>query len=315
MAAESVTGFQKSYDDTKTELDALFTNEHDLQKALRELPSSEQPRSVACPHCNGSLEVRGNEVFKAKTYTAEELSARTVAFKDAQDSLQRVKVEITRVNTRLGLDKAKLDAAKNAAKKLADIKSKPAPAAGSETKPAVDDCRTRVTHAENRLSAWTRWKNASIKHIGIVKNQKIIDILAPDGLRLSRLKYALTEINKKLVEVATATGWTPVEIEDDLSISFGDYQYMLQSMSMQYRIRISLQIAFTIIDQSQLVLIDGADILDSTGRNGLFKMLTGFPGKSIIAMTISKQDAIPAIDKIGGIAYWIENGTAQKIRG
>jgi hypothetical protein len=32
-------------------------------------------------------------------------------------------------------------------------------------------------------------------------------------------------------------------------------------------------------------------------------------------MTISKQDAIPAIDKIGGIAYWIENGTAQKIRG
>jgi energy-coupling factor transporter ATP-binding protein EcfA2 len=314
-AAGSVAGFQKAYDDTKTELDALFTNEHDLQKALRELPASEQPRSVACPHCKGALEVRGSEVFKAKTYTAEELSARTAALKDAQDALQRVKAEITGVNAKLGLDKAKFDAANNAAKKIAEIKAKPAPSSGTETKPAVDDCRSRVAHAENRLSAWTRCNNAKVKHICIVKNQKIIEILAPEGLRLSRLKYALTEINKKLFDVAHATGWTPVEIEDDLSISFGDYQYLLQSMSMQYRIRISLQIAFTIIDQSQLVLIDGADILDSTGRNGLFKMLSGFPGKSVVAMTISKQDAVPAIDKLGGSAYWIEDGTAQKIRG
>jgi hypothetical protein len=98
-----------------------------------------------------------------------------------------------------------------------------------------------------------------------------------------------------------------------MSISYGDYQYILLSKSTQYRVRISLQAAFTMLDGSQILLIDGADILDSAGRNGLFKMLTGLQSMAVVAMTIDKQEKIPAIEKLGGCAYWIENGTAVKI--
>jgi phage host-nuclease inhibitor protein Gam len=290
------------------------------------MPTANQQATIPCPHCNQPVVISGNKLLKPGTASAKDAVAQAEKIKAAEESLASVKQEILRVNTELGHKKAAVDAANKAAGMLAGLQAgtkKPATAAATTDHGSTEDCRARVARSENRLAAWSRRANAASKHDAIGKNQQIIDILAPDGLRLSHLKQSLAIINTKLASIAAITGWLPVEIEDDMSISYGDYQYVLLSKSTQYRVRISLQATFVLLDGSPMLLIDGADILDSAGRNGLFKMLAQLPAtaaamgfqSSVVAMTIDKQEKIPAIEKLGGCAYWVENGSVIKVRG
>jgi hypothetical protein len=312
-AADMAPTLKQEIDDLVKTSEALTINDSDLQAALNALPPvAGQQKTQPCPHCSQPLVVSGGQLFKPAAAADPNQAENNKRRKETEAARQSVAEAIKRASDEIAKKRAQLDAANNATEKIKRFSAKPA---ATKDHPAVEDCRTRVKSAEDRLAAWTKQRNAAARHVSITKNQIIINILAPEGLRMARLKYALTEINKQLAAITAATGWERVEIEDDLSVSFGDYQYTLHSQSRQYLIRISLQMAFTIIDQSQVVLIDGADILDSPRRNGLFKMLTGFPGSAIVAMTISKATDIPPIEKLGGVAYWLENGTAQKVRG
>jgi hypothetical protein len=312
-AAEMAPTLKQEIADLIKTSNALSVNERDLTMALNKIPpSAGQQKTQPCPYCKEAIVVSGDQLFRPAaaldSFAAENAKMR----KDTEESRKRVLDETKRVSDEIAKKRAQLDAANNAVEKLKTYSAKPA---NNKQHTSVDDCRARVKRAEDRLAAWSKQRDAAARHLSVIKNQIIINVLAPEGLRMARLKYALAEINKRLESVAVATGWERVEIEDDLSVSFGDYQYGLHSQSRQYRIRVSLQIAFTIIDGSQIVLVDGADILDSPGRNGLLKMLAGFPGTSVVAMTISKPEDIPMVEKIGGVAYWIENGIAQKARG
>jgi ABC-type molybdenum transport system ATPase subunit/photorepair protein PhrA len=97
----------------------------------------------------------------------------------------------------------------------------------------------------------------------------------------------------------------------------GGTWYKLLSKSEQWRARVVMQIACSIIDSSSVVLIDEADILDGDNRMGLFKMLVHVTKKNaltaIVAMTAASVDKIPGVSKIGGVAYWIENGEAKLV--
>lgn len=311
-AADAVPGLQDSVTEYSETLSGLRKNHQDISAALEKLPAAVQPKTHACPHCNQPVAINGDTLSKPTLLTEDELQGRAAAIKSAQESLTGLQAEIARQSIELGQKQATLQAAQRAAKQLAEYK--PSSASTGEHK-GVEDCRARVKRARDRLAAWTKWQQAAAKHRAIVKNQSIINELAPDGLRQRLLKTALDEINKTLAGIAAATGWEPCEIEQDMSISLGDYQYILHSQSKQYRIRVSLQLAFSGIDGSQIVLIDGADILDGPGRNGLFRALSKSERSAIVGMTFSKQEDVPAIEKLDGAAYWVENGTAAKIRG
>lgn len=311
-AAEAVPKLQQEISDLTETRTTLAGNESAISKSLGLLPPATQPTTCDCPHCKKPVSIVAGKLIAPTILPAEELAERAQVIADTNAQLIRVREEITRINTDISQKQITLQAAQKAAEQLKNYK--PAASTSGDHK-GVEDCRTRVKRAEDRLAAWTKWQQAAAKHRGIVKNQAVIDALAPDGLRLRLLKNALSEINKQLAAIAATTGWETVEIEQDMSISYGDYQYMLHSQSKQYRIRISLQLALSILDGSQVVLVDGADILDGPGRNGLFKALHSFPGSAIVGVTISKKDDVPPIDKMNGIAYWVENGIAEKIRG
>ena len=57
-----------------------------------------------------------------------------------------------------------------------------------------------------------------------------------------------------------------------------------------------------------MVLIDGADILDSEAKNGLLKLLFKMPFQSIVAMTMNKKETVPDLSKKDGTSIWIEDG-------
>ncbi len=80
-----------------------------------------------------------------------------------------------------------------------------------------------------------------------------------------------------------------------------------------YRLRAALQVAFAKIDGSAMVILDGADILDNQGRQGLIRMLAAAKVPALIGMTYAGPKAVPDLSLAGGATYWIDGGIARPL--
>ena len=96
--------------------------------------------------------------------------------------------------------------------------------------------------------------------------------------------------------------------------TYGGTIYLLLSESAKFRVRVVLQIAMAMMDRSQVLVIDAADILDKGGRNGLFKAVKTAGLPVMISMTFDGQELMPDLGKAGiGRSYWIEGGVVVGI--
>ncbi|KKK62946.1 hypothetical protein LCGC14_2999260, partial [marine sediment metagenome] len=144
------------------------------------------------------------------------------------------------------------------------------------------------------------------------RNQALVAILAPDGLRRIKLRNAVKQFNEKLAELASAASWGAVEITADLAVTYSGMGWRLCSKSGRYRGRAMFQLACASIDGSDLVILDGADILDTVGRRGLFRLLREFNKPALVCMTIAERDDVPSLAaKNYGQSYWLENSTVE----
>jgi hypothetical protein len=73
-----------------------------------------------------------------------------------------------------------------------------------------------------------------------------------------------------------------------------------------------MQLYIAIVDGSELVIIDRADLLDNAGRSGLFKVVKSTGKHAIICMTISKREDVPKLPASLGSAYWVEDGVSER---
>jgi hypothetical protein len=70
-----------------------------------------------------------------------------------------------------------------------------------------------------------------------------------------------------------------------------------------------------LMDRSQALIIDAADILDKDRRNGLFKAVKTAGLPTLIAMTIDSKELVPNLGKAGfGASYWIEDAKAEVVQ-
>ena len=78
------------------------------------------------------------------------------------------------------------------------------------------------------------------------------------------------------------------------------------------RTEMILRIALAQLDNSNIILIDRADIFDNKSKSQLFKLLKLSGLRAVVAMTISSKDKAPDL-KAGklGTTYWVENGIAE----
>jgi hypothetical protein len=91
----------------------------------------------------------------------------------------------------------------------------------------------------------------------------------------------------------------------------GGHGYHALSKSEQWRVDVLLQIEIARRDGSDMVVIDGADILDGPARFGLIKALEHAGLRAVVMMTASAPGKVanPAAWSWGPI-YWIDHGTA-----
>ena len=306
----------KSWEKALAERDDAYKAAH---AARNELPPSETDAgAVACPHCDGmvvgcvvggrlaSLDKAGEPMDK------EERKKRRIAIASADGELARARGALNEAKTKGNEAKHALADAEDAASWLKEHKSEKGESGGED---AVAQARTALDGAEKALAAATAKEAAEKTHASIAINQAIVAVLAPDGLRARILARGLTSLNAdRLRPVARAAEWRETAIEPDLSVTYGGRSYSLLSASEQWRARATLAVAMALIEGHKIAILDGADILDQAGRNGLMQMLVTLGLTAVLGMTLNAREKAPDLAKMGiGRTYWVESGIATPL--
>lgn len=288
-----------------------------------------KPESIPCPACAAELQVIGKSIVLANGISEKEMKEREAAHKDIQKKIDAANVsseeysasiaekqeivrrfETTR-SEKIGAARQSLKQATDAEKELATMVD----AAPSSEGGNVDEMRALLNHAETRLKAYKTKRDADRIYASIDANQELIDTTGSEGVRADVLSKALGAFNSRIEPITKAAGWRPVAIEKDFSITYGGSPYLLLSESAKFRVRVALQLVLAKMDNSAITIIDAADILDRTGRNGLLGAIHASKLPSVVTMTIDSMDLVPDLGKAGlGVSYWIENASAVEVR-
>lgn len=295
-------------DDAEKTLKQATQLEADMREEYNGIDVPSEP--IDCPHCGGSLAIVGDKLEKhdwPKEDIAHIKSQKSLAKANLDKLVEQVR-QAQRAVDSLRAEHARLS---KAPEQLAAAKAK------TGTQEQLDLARDFLTGVEREAEAVLKTIDAGIKHVEIVANQKVIDILAPDGLRRSKLVKACERANKTLKDMSDVASWKTVSIDDELQFRYGGRHYAVLSASEQYRVRAAVHLTVAATQGSKAVIFDGADVLDADGRNGLFALLdeAGKQGiYSVVGMTLDRaQDAPDLAEAKMGQTYWVSDGIARTL--
>ena len=307
--ADKLDERKAAMDEAKEDVDNASASIRAIEDEIEGIgPTSDDP-GLACPHCGERVQVKRlsaaeTTLAKVEKIDAETLKKRRTATASAEGRLGNARQQHAACQTELDRATEDYEASKEARTEL----DKGISSDGSAQED-VDAARERERKAIRERDAFKAKVEADRIHASIKRNQEMIDILAPSGVRHTVLKRALDEFNGRLVGLCKAARWGAVTINDTLGIEYAGRLYALASASEQFRCRTALQIACADLDGSEAVIIDGAEILDTPARGGLIGMLAKRGKRALIGMTIkSRADAPDLAAKGVGDVYWIECG-------
>lgn len=269
-------------------------------------PLGEEVRHV-CPHCQGQVVIRGGSLAIPSPVSPEENASRATTIRLAEQALAAVGTEHQTARGELAAAEGALQAAKSAARQAETMGR-----ASADAPADVERAREGVALAEGRLKAFQAHREASRLAVGITTNAKIQDLLAPDGLRQKKLGAAIAGFNGVLASRCASARWPTVEIDPDLLVTVGGRAIVVASESEKWMARAVLQVAIAGIDGSAVLVLDGADVLDKAGRNGLIRLLATAGRPAVVCMTMDELGRVPSM-RGRGTAYWIEDGVAQRV--
>ena len=270
------------------------------------------PQSLPCPHCGGLLEIRsdigGFKVAEA-TMGQKERDAATLVLKKEQEALADIQTEQAAATKAYDEARAKYQAVAGSAERLKAAQAK------KGTQETVDVALDYLNGLNKDKAMIEAAAQCTRLHALIQANQRIVDILAPDGLRRQKLVKALAKFNQKfLAALCQEAEYPAVTLDNDLEVLYGGRRHFLLSDSEKYRVKAVLQLAIALYDKSPLVIYDGADILDASGRNGLFQMMGSVDINFLVCMTVADRKKVPDLAAAGmGASFWVSQGIAEPI--
>lgn len=285
------------------------------QEALSHNPApTAAPQTTPCPCCGEELIISGRQLRRAGERPDEDdLKRRQQAHDDAKAEVQKASQSLHIAQDGLRDAQRQLAQAQASRKWLTEH---PLTEGKAASEVDIELARERVAQAERLLNSWKAKTQADRLHDTIEKNQAVIDILAPGGLR----QTVLTDKTRQFVAdhvtpLTKAAKWRDIAFDRDLTISYGGRIYSLLSESEKFRVRASLQVAIARLQGAPMVVIDAADILDREGRAGLMRMLHTSGMRCLVCMTYQSMDDLPNMAKLpNGCAVWIEDGRAEIIK-
>lgn len=272
------------------------------------VPTVPEP-TMHCPECGTMLDVHDGALVSSQSPVSQEaVSEATAKVAEWRKRKDDAEATFNAAHEEQQSLYRKLVDARQAATQLKEL----ATAARGNTDVAA--AREALALAQQSLSAIQKYEAAKKLHAGIEKNNKLVDVLAPTGIRQQKLVKALEGFNARLSDLCKAAKWPVVAVGEDLGVTYGTRPVWAASASGQWRARTILQVAMALEDGSCMVIIDEADILDFVGRNGLISMLKFAETPAVVFMTINKIDLVPNLEKVSmGNSYWIERGELRDI--
>lgn len=274
--------------------------ESQLKELWRTVPPILSDESTPCPHCKKPVIVQGKSVVAATSVKKADIAASQKLFDDHQEKIAEVEKRLKNASDDVMKSKAIYTECIEAKAKIAKLSGK------SKASRPKEDIDKDIVSKKALIDSIKTYVEATKINGNIQNLLEVIDILAPEGLRAKALKRGIGMFNEMLENICKKARWEQVSLLEDMSVTFDGRSYHLLSDSEKYRVMVTLQVAISDIDNSSVVIVDGADILNKNGRNGLVNILKGRP--SLICLTLKDKDELPDLSKLGGNSYWVENG-------
>jgi hypothetical protein len=276
------------------------------------LPSAISEMGMPCPHCGAEVVLRRinlheSRLEKAAVIPEAELKKRRDAKAAADGKIGNLEGRLREAGAEMEAALAALERSRAAARLLQNAK----PSSG----PSVEASRGAAETAERRLNMVRQQARADDLREKIASNDVLLGILAPDGMRQTKLTRTLGLFNSTLASLCETAGWDAVQVDGGMSISYGPRPYGLISASEQYRVQAVLQVAMAQIDGSDMAVFDAAVWLDSKTCSGLLALVDELQRPALICMTMSRRDQLPDLSASEmGASFWIDNGICEQVR-
>ena len=258
-----------------------------------------------CPHCGGLL-----KIVAGKVSILEEQPDNSEKISELNNKISELKESVKEYDVKYLKYYQEVRDRENAIAKLAEINKS---SAGNVTPLDIDKKRNQIKQIEDNIRAFNEKTESDRLKNNIKENQLIIDALDMSGIRKKSTEKGLDSFNANLEDVCTLAGWPKVSINHDMSIELDGRPYVLLSESEKYRVRITLQISIAKLQKADIIILDGAEILDKNGKNGMFKVLLQYKIKAFIGMMFSDITKVPNMGKFGIKSYWVEKGNFKEI--
>ena len=304
--ADQVQGLKETVAELTDKASQIDADRDQAFSELKKLPLPDHVDPLICPECETKLQLSSGKLTAATVISAAELKKRADAIEKAKSKTDGLTNELNDTRDELSSARQQLKDSQAAAVEL-DQMSK---AAAGDSSCNIEQARTHVQHAEERLEAWTQKTQADHRQMNIALNAELIKALAPTGIRQKKLAEALDKFNHGMAEFSEISRFGTVELDSELNSSLNGTPYHLLSKSERWRVRITLQLAMAGIDKSSAVVIDGADILVNRElRNGLIGLLQMMDIPAVVTMAMQDVSWLPDLAAAGlGNSYWVDGG-------
>ena len=136
--------------------------------------------------------------------------------------------------------------------------------AGVQDLPELEDDTRRAGHILQAVSAT---ESAREQHKLAMLWARVTRLLAPDGLRAEVFTEKIQDVNTTMASIARKAEWDmEIKLHDNLTTTWGGFDIRTLSGSAKWRVAGALMLAVCVLNQCPLVMLDGADVLDSTNR-------------------------------------------------
>ncbi len=291
------------------------TQYQNAQQARAALPPAGKQDVIPCPHCGEPIVVNKVSLVEtrfekpdAAALDSAELGKRRMAIAEADGKLSHANDDLQEARREVTIGETAVRDSIDAKERLANWPR--AVEAGTD----IPTAEAGLQRADKRLAEYRSKAEADRLHRLVEGNELVISLLAADGLRAKKLARVIDVFNAQLGNLCHAAGWQGVRLDDAGNIGYGDRPYNLLSTSEQYRVRAVLAVAMAQIDGSDLIVLDGADILDAPSRGQLFALLAEVEIPALVTATFARREQLPdlAASELGQ-SYWLAGGVLEAL--
>ena len=312
--AANTESLRVKYSADKCEINKQQEKLQELDFEISELLSNiKLNTALSCPCCNENVSFKDGVLVKS-TASSEVKAVSESVLKETQEerAAQYIKIEqlLTELNKTLEQGKIAGDAARQL-EKAGEVKES-SELQETEAKIALSQLCSLKDEQET-------YAKATEKQTLIKRYLHIADELSESGVRKRRLQSILKSFNENMLAVySKMMGVNAISIDLDMNLSMGNRAYIESSGAEKFIMNFCVQLAIATLDNSPLIIIDGADIIQyPNGRINLLKTVSqsGLNGlKALITMSMKDEESCPVLSKNGiGNTYWINDGIVKEL--